>query len=288
VRSCFSLRSQTQTTRKPSTRSLQESELIQQTGRKPSARSTRAPQSALLASLRCLTCRASPSPPRPFSPPEPRSSCGLRHALAIENHRQSGALTSLNLASLAKTPTLPAPGASAPGHASFSNRRAGGALRRATRRKTRHASSFRPTLASARVDGEGQGLQCCAVPGGLKGRGEVREPRSRKHARNERAQRGPRDRSAPRAFWLLLSPFLPAPKPQNHPLTTHARSDGRETTKTPEQRIQLSNVPVLPLAHAAPAVEDELLAGRGEFLDVGLGVVVVGVVDPLVLLEGDP
>jgi hypothetical protein len=51
-------------------------------------------------------------------------------------------------------------------------------------------------------------------------------------------------------------------------------------------RRRLLHEPVFALAHPAPAVEDELLPGLGEFLQVLVALVaVVGVVDALVLLE---
>ena len=100
----------------------------------------------------------------------------------------------------------------------------------ATCRKTRHASSFEPTLAPLAWMGKGR----AAVPGGLKGRGPVREPRTRKHPRSAA---GPRDRSGPRAFWVLLFSiaFLTAIQSRTR-RSVHTRTDQTDRHEVTEAR----------------------------------------------------
>ena len=87
------------------------------------------------------------------------------------------------------------------------------------RRITLPSATARPGAAFMPRPGAGQGCGC--GPGGLKGRGRLREPRSTKHRSAARSAGGPRDRSTSRAFWLLLSSFLPVPNQQNHPFHRH-------------------------------------------------------------------
>jgi len=155
----------------------------------------------------------------------PVESTYKRSYRAFQSTRYRTALLAPRRRSRLKPPNLPGFAASAANHASFRNRPAGSGVHAATR--------------------EGQG--CRAGPGGLKGRGRVDEARALKHrsgvvrkalrafrdderaslSRTTRSAAGPRESSLPRAFWVLLSPFLPTPNLQNHPFhrQTHVSRD---------------------------------------------------------------
>jgi len=84
-------------------------------------------------------------------------------------------------------------------------------------RVTLPPATARPGARFIARPGEGQGCGAACRPGGLKGRGGLREPWTRKHPRRAA---GPRDRSTPRAFWLLAVVLMTPSPPRGFPFVS--------------------------------------------------------------------